>query len=333
MHPQSTPHNPPPRLTAIDALRGLAAISVVGAHMLTTGDTAHHPLVAPLVRNFDFGQFGVCLFFVISGYVISLSLDHTPFAKFWWRRFLRLYPTYWISIALVVALATLGWASPADPQFAVRPVWSVIANLTMVQSLLGVDHLMGVYWTLFIELLFYGMVSLVMRLQLAHHSVGIAVAWIGTAAVNDAIAARMGIASPISLTYFALMFIGVVLYRAHQRQVARHTALALGLLCTALLLVTPVPYYVVLARVMVLPCFALLVWAGYSPRILVRLGQMSYPLYLLHEVIIAIIATGSLWLDRALWLGVSVLSAWLIYSWVERPMMRLGRRTRQRFTV
>lgn len=102
-------------------------------------------------RYFDFGITGVVLFFAISGFVIYGILRgprKDAGRRFIITRFFRLYPAYWVSVAagLVFIWWWQGW-----------PItWQMVAaNVTMVPDLLGQPPIMGLYWTLGTELVFY----------------------------------------------------------------------------------------------------------------------------------------------------------------------------------
>ena len=82
------------RLKQFDALRGIAAISVCFFHIVKYLKLE----VTYFGKIFQFGYMGVDLFFIISGFVIYMSLKNTKCIKeFWISRFTRLYPTYWFS--------------------------------------------------------------------------------------------------------------------------------------------------------------------------------------------------------------------------------------------
>lgn len=312
------------RLVHLDALRGLAALVVVVFHVLQSASGGAGATVGQL---FDLGQFGVCLFFVISGYTISASLDRTSPGVFWWRRVLRLYPVYWLSIALIVLLAALGIARPITAQFAAWPVWSIATNLTMIQPLLGADHLMGVYWTLYVELWFYVLATLLVVLRVARHSAMIALCAMTVALLGDVLLTRTGIEPFVPLSFFALMFSGATLFRAEHGSVDRRGRLLVVGCCMLLLAIAPTPPPTMLARVVVLPLYLLATRLRLRSAALVWLGQISYPLYLLHEIVIAVVRSGSDWLDPALWIAGSVLVAWLVHRTIEQPLQRLGRRS------
>ncbi|MDR6174553.1 peptidoglycan/LPS O-acetylase OafA/YrhL [Nocardioides zeae] len=96
--PAGTPH--PPRVRAIDGLRGVAVTAVVLYHLFPT-----------LVPG---GYLGVDVFFVISGFVITASLVHQRrveggpgLVRFWVRRAQRLLPALLTLLVTVAAAAAL----------------------------------------------------------------------------------------------------------------------------------------------------------------------------------------------------------------------------------
>jgi exopolysaccharide production protein ExoZ len=87
----------------IQGLRLVAAFAVLIARAVFVADHGHTGPAA--VR---LGRIGVILFFAISGFVIALQ-RHKPVGEFIKLRFLRIYPPYWIAVALESALfATVG---------------------------------------------------------------------------------------------------------------------------------------------------------------------------------------------------------------------------------
>ena len=57
---------------------------------------------------FRFGQFGVVLFFLCSGFIIPASLErHGSLQGFWISRFFRLYPIYWVATLAALALVLI----------------------------------------------------------------------------------------------------------------------------------------------------------------------------------------------------------------------------------
>lgn len=111
-------------------------------------------------RYFELGITGVVLFFAISGFVIYGSLRgprENAGRRFVITRFFRLFPAYWVSAlaGLVFIWWWQGW-----------PItWPLVAtNATMVPDLFGQPPIMGLYWTLGTELVFYFSCWLIWRL-------------------------------------------------------------------------------------------------------------------------------------------------------------------------
>src|SRR5437867_2467947 len=103
------------RLVFLDALRGVAALAVVVLHMGPRGPFApelSHVVPAPLIAIGARGFLGVEIFFVLSGFVIAMSMRDvriTPrfFGNFALRRSLRLDPPYLLTIAIVITITFL----------------------------------------------------------------------------------------------------------------------------------------------------------------------------------------------------------------------------------
>jgi peptidoglycan/LPS O-acetylase OafA/YrhL len=161
------------RFQFLDVLRGVAVLAVVVLHNsyfalernVPVADSVSWPI-------FKFGNLGVQLFFVISGYCIPGALesalrDPRPMANFLTRRFRRIYPPYWFSLVLSIALALMTMVVS-------RRSWAEIFPLTIGEWLLNVVLLQGpfhapdaglVYWTLTIEVQFYLLMAICILFQ------------------------------------------------------------------------------------------------------------------------------------------------------------------------
>ncbi|MGP4025489.1 acyltransferase family protein [Actinomadura sp. 3N407] len=146
-----------PRMGWLDALRGLAALVVVFEHSLD--------VLLPEVRRtaspwFDFGRYGVFVFFLVSGYVVPFSLERRGSVRqFWAGRFFRLYPAWLVAVALTLALSTAGASYGLPAALGDRPWAAAIAHMTMLQDLMGVPNVLNVFWTLSYEMVFYLLVT------------------------------------------------------------------------------------------------------------------------------------------------------------------------------
>jgi peptidoglycan/LPS O-acetylase OafA/YrhL len=161
--------NPRPgadRLAHIDSLRALAALMVACAHVweryLPVARQSPGPVGQTWTRYFELGITGVVLFFAISGFVIYGTLRgprEGAGRRFVITRFFRLFPAFWLSV--VTGLIFIWWWQN-------WPItWPMVAaNITMVPDLFGQPAIMGLYWTLGTELVFYLSCWVIWRLGL-----------------------------------------------------------------------------------------------------------------------------------------------------------------------
>ena len=164
----------PSRNLTVDGLRGIAAMLVVLYQLYLHAETLLRPFTPEGLHALigSFGATGVNVFFVLSGFVISMSLRGAPLsgryvAMFALRRSVRLDPPYWVTIILCIAMAKLSALLFAE--LAGRGQFSaaqIVAHLFYLQDILGFGDISAVFWTLCIELQFY--LVLVLVLTAAH---------------------------------------------------------------------------------------------------------------------------------------------------------------------
>lgn len=134
------------RYEELDAIRGIAAFSVVMMHFIMA--TGTDSIV------FKLGSTLIDTFFILSGFVIFYSLESIQnYKEFIANRLSRLYPTYWacvtVTFLLVIFIALL------KRNFSEVSIVQYIGNLTMFQYYLKIPDLDGPYWTMIVEMLFY----------------------------------------------------------------------------------------------------------------------------------------------------------------------------------
>ena len=157
-----------PRVAWLDGLRGWAALVVVCFHLgpSVLGPDRH----LAIYRHIDLGKYGVLLFFLVSGYVIPMSLErHGSLRRFWIGRLCRVYPAFTVTIAVFAVLAWAGLATwPASLR--AETVTGVLAHATMLPDLLGLRGAVRVFWTLSYEMTFYLVVAGLFAWRLHRHS-------------------------------------------------------------------------------------------------------------------------------------------------------------------
>ena len=136
------------RLLELDVLRGFAAVAVLLGHYTALYDHLNG-VQDRLGFEFIIGGYGVFLFFVISGFVIKMTIDRcNNCGDFLVSRFSRIFPAYWTPV--VITFLLLLWLKEEPPS-----VLQLVANFTMLQRFFGIQHIDAVYWTLNVELSFY----------------------------------------------------------------------------------------------------------------------------------------------------------------------------------
>lgn len=134
------------RIVILDVLRGIAALSVVIYHLSAKSKSV----------TFVYGTTGVDLFFIISGFVILMTLEKTKKGiDFITGRFSRLYPTYWTAVIFTFTLQAITYKFYFHQAISNEKWIQGLVNLTMFQTYFGIHDLDGPYWTLILEMSFY----------------------------------------------------------------------------------------------------------------------------------------------------------------------------------
>ena len=312
----------------LDGLRGLAAMAVVLHHLIGT----QNPYGDQRVVNWlSYGALGVDVFFVISGFIIPSLLLKSTFSgrqvlRFMLRRLIRLLPPYWV--AVLVSVASLYLAGTALDYGADRPaVW--LCHLTQACGNLKIPWWNGVFWSLPVEIQFYGLAAVLVPLALALDR-----RW------RFALGALMLLAavrSPDSMAFqYAPLFLSGIVALAW-----REKGLSRWQLCVCVLAIIASHYFAFGFRPLAVGVALLTAWLLVaSPRWLALfsgLGLVSYSLYLLHVPIgyrvvefgMAQVSTPSFLsstLIALLAIAASILAAIGFYALVERPAMYWARR-------
>lgn len=141
---------------SVHGLRGVASLMVLFAHIF--GGAAEHiysdrpDFVAAVKPFWNFGTYGVWMFFTISGFVIMPSvLKYTP-KEFTLRRFLRIYPLFLATTLLFAVLNSLTDRYPETNDFA-----SLFFSLTFLDLFTPTVQIAPNAWSLSYEAMFYAL--------------------------------------------------------------------------------------------------------------------------------------------------------------------------------
>jgi len=135
----------PKTFLSIQFLRFVAAFAVVLSHSEFISGV-YWPKDTTASYMFGFGHVGVHIFFVISGFVMvystfARSSEGIPVSDFLWRRFVRIFPIYWIYAAVYVGFGHQIGMADAVGSLLLLPRYSSL--------------IIGQGWTLSFELYFY----------------------------------------------------------------------------------------------------------------------------------------------------------------------------------
>jgi peptidoglycan/LPS O-acetylase OafA/YrhL len=329
------------RLLGLDGLRGLAAASVLLFHF-TTAFSKYPWLTGQPAFSVNLPSVGVFIFFIISGFVILLSLgrNSTP-QDFAVSRFARLYPAYLVCLA-VTLLSILFIGQP------VRTISlsAVPANLIMCGQMLGQPLIDGSYWTLQRELMFYVLAGSVFYFGRAAMMTPATIIWCLASIVSNVVAPESRFTDRVdpiwiarallNLQYAGFFSIGVMLYKIRANDAGRMEYVGLALAILAASLVDGFPGFADLAlRIPKTTAYAIVVCLATNSRVpllrskpLLTLGAISYSLYLLHQTIGLYIIYGlqSLRAGPNIAIvtatGLVIVLATLIHTYVEVPAQR-----------
>jgi len=323
-------NSPSARVVELDALRGLAAVAVMAYHY-TTRYSEQIGHVGGMPLDLLAGKYGVQLFFLISGFVIFMTLERTRTAMdFVVSRFSRLFPAYWTGLSLT-ALVVYTIGLPIQQ----LPLRDLLSNYTMVQEFLGFEHLDGSYWTLQIELFFYVQMLMWFLLGQLKRIHWIIATWLVLAAIEGLCEKHQvhfsyALRELMILRFIPFFAMGILFYRLRQRP----EEWRLNVLMIALsLLAIAVGERPIFLAVAVFCCAVFTAFtAGWlrflNRRVFAFLGEISYSLYLVHQAIGFVVIY---YLEKAgvhalaavaLAMGFALLLAFAMNRLVEKPAMR-----------
>jgi peptidoglycan/LPS O-acetylase OafA/YrhL len=158
------------RLAWLDALRGFAALCVVFDHM---GGLVLQRVHNDVYTVIDTGQYGVFVFFLVSGYIIPASLERKGSVRgFWVSRGFRLYPLYILAIVLSILAYKTGYGAIHGAQNSPKN-W-VLSMPFMMSNLLNGANVPNVIWTLSFEMVFYLLLTALFTFRVHRFSGGYA---------------------------------------------------------------------------------------------------------------------------------------------------------------
>ncbi len=312
------------RSLSLDVIRILATISVVVGHLF-------YDVVPSFLLPFTkFGGFGVSLFFLLSGYLVTSSVLKNPiWSSFLTIRSFRILPAYYLAFVLYSTLKVLDGSSYTFNE--------TLMYLTLSGYVVQLEPtLMGVEWTLRIEVLFYALavaclyihqvVATKLRLQRFHGIVCLLAIQLSMLAVTPYL---VGDQRPS--TFGQCIIIGILIRTTEKYSFPWKYAILL----TSLLIAETtlhigidkfdnIPFFA-LATVVVLVLKSMNIRLSSTLSIIVTVAaNCTYSIYLYHNWALRQFLKMSHWSFIAIL--VFLILTYLTYQLIERPLNNLGRK-------
>ncbi|WP_263357166.1 acyltransferase family protein [Acidicapsa ligni] len=352
-----------PRIIALDSLRGLAALAVVLFHLnLALEGNPHNGRLHAIFQHVPLryvleGHFAVILFFVLSGFALSISIEKNfHYGIYLVRRLCRLMIPCIAAVLFAAAMYllvspqpipelnrwfnTTMWMEPLTPGLVFRHIL-----MTGSQTDSSLDN---VLWSLVVELRISLVFPLLYFLVKGRTWIAVVAAliiqfffsWLVTRGGNYPPQYNRNLVEALeNFCYYVPFFVAGILARNHMEAIHRrianlHPILALIMLTLAfqfmdtrsdivkglkaVLIICLCVNVPFLNRVLSIPLFA---W----------LGRISFSLYLVHIIVLASLFHlfyGKLGYNLlcAMVIVVSLIVGWIFYLLVENPSIQLGRR-------
>jgi peptidoglycan/LPS O-acetylase OafA/YrhL len=282
------------RITFLDGLRGIAILLVICFH--TFSQYTHLVPFGSQYRYFPlfrFGYLGVPLFFLISGFVILMSLEkNKTFFQFIYKRWLRLFP----AMLVVTILLYLTMHLLPERPLGIQKLSSAIPGLIFIEPI-WIEFLTGIkielvensFWSLFVEFKFYfifGTFYFLFGKKKAVIGIFMLFVYSYVAGISG-IKILTSFSNLLSCHYFGWFTGGALAYLYFTDNKIKYLVFAIlvsllqlykydrypgELLCT-----------IIVIAIFFIPVYFEKIRFVFSNRILIFFGFISYPLYLIHE--------------------------------------------------
>lgn len=290
------------RIRYLDGHRGIAILLVIGFHAYV-----RWPEITPYGDQFSefpvfqFGYLGVQLFFLISGFVILLTLEKcSSMSDFLVRRWLRLFPAMLICSLLIYFTAGI---------FSERPTGNpeprdLIAGLSLIEPYIwlkttGMDlrNLEGAFWSLYVEFKFYIIAAFfyftIGSKRLVFGVFFCFLLW-WTLHMSDSLHSSKGVSAIYSISnilsfeYFGWFSSGAAYYLYVKTNQSRWFYFGLVVAFISSVATSDFQFSIFIAAFLISLFFSLSIintklQSVISNKLLLYFGFISYPLYLLHE--------------------------------------------------
>lgn len=311
------------KLDSLILLRAIAVVAVCFCHFgyALYAENSYNDL---FVFFYNYGKYGVQIFFVVSGFVIPLSLYMARYSsdyyfRFLLKRFIRLHPPYLVALAITLLLSFFSYRIRG----LVYPetIESIIASLFYFHF--PVDN--PVFWTLAVEAEYYLFIGLFYSLIIKKPKIYVLVfipvlILIGQSKLTDYI---------LFFSYIIYFLIGIIGFMIYTNQGSK------VLNAVALLMLLPLAYtlYGATEALVASTTIGFILWYTNSiGRITNFTGEISYSLYLIHfpigikfiNLLNPYFSPTNKWMLFIITSFVITFLSWIFYKIFEKPFAKLS---------
>ncbi len=327
------------KIYILDVARGICALIVALYHFLYFSSPQgtlfdlDHPFVST-VGPYMPGV--VCVFFLISGYVLFLHLERNTyqlsnFPRFILKRIIRLHVPLLACILLILTINTIFQLNAGIP---VEINWSqLLANITLSANFVDESWYNPIFWTLAIEFQFYFFIGILFPLIKKAPIPWLYLFGLAALAANSYVDLRG------TFVEFASYFtIGIAMYLFHQKRLDWiHLLLLVGIGITDFYFNQRFSYF--LLSVLFIPIIS---FVSFRSKLLEFAGEISYSFYLIHGAIgglflyFTVRHVEQLWVKVLLFLValfISYVAGYIFYLLFEKTSNRWGRRIHYKRTT
>ena len=279
------------RIISLDIIRGLAILLVIIYHYTTRYNTIFD---SEFVFSFSYGFLGVPLFFILSGFVISSTLERTQnIIHFIVNRIIRLFPTFWISSFFIFFVYKISSANLINDRFNIS-INEFLINLTMIPNIFGSRYLDGAFWSLPPELFFYSFIGLCFFIFYKRKNIIIYLnLFILFFVILDFFIKIPILRIILNVPYMLIFFIGVINYRIYKNGTTKFliTLLISNCLVGSFIYTNYSTKVDFLTFIVAVILFQFIFYLGlkknknkiFENKFFSYFGNISFPLYLVHQ--------------------------------------------------
>lgn len=331
------------RISALNALRGLAAFMVAIDHTILLTTKVHE---GPLFYFATFmGSFAVGAFFLLSGFVIMMSLERVSVGEFLVQRIFRIYPVIVFAVFARMISQIYFDVRPFD----LNTIKIFLLNISLFGNLkLPIEsNIEPIIWTLTIEVKFYIISALIYAIlkdrvsssvQKVYYCLAFVFVLLGALFPPISNPARVDLALAVSTLPF--LFIGSLTYFYYSKNINLRSYFLLMAAMLFSFSYAPFTYFLFFEKGFSswILAYVIFIFAIFSGRLeknasnywWALLGAISYPLYAIHSAVVEFLILSHPKSDpNALIIRALILIpviAYLIHRFVEAPVHAWSKR-------